>query len=317
MLKLPYKLLLNTCFMCQTLRNVCISMRLQKSSLASRDNEDNASLKKTICNYHHDALDTYTNILVLENMTKWETNNFSSSNKLLKIKSRSLSNKLCDDPDQLVIYLQRCLDGHCKVTNSVLSQSMVTMAKYGRIDGLELIERANAKYDCCIKKNELKMNFAEAYWVNGDLLSMFNIFETMYPTESMKVNYVLDPIINTIVKSRGVASVVMVSKFVDNIVANYGDHNPLGILWKYLFLSELFDDNLEAEKIMQQNCYLIEHIQYLIPVITKNMLKIHKIDCVLRLMSMLLKHNQMESYQWILRTLFEYYCEYFVNFTSQ
>lgn len=318
MLKLRYKLLLNnTCSVCETLKNVCVSLRFWKSSLASSQGKDEHKdgLKKTICNYHHDALDTYTSILVMENMTKWETNNLSSSiNISMKTKSNSIL-ELCDDPDRLIIDLQRYLDGCCEATTrSALSRSMMTMARYGRIDGLELIESINAKYNYGIGKTELKMNFAEAHWVNGDLLGMFKIFETIYPTESMKINYVLDPIISTVVKSRGVASVVTVSKFVESIVANYGDHHPLGILWKYLFLSELFDDNLEAEKLMQQNGYLIDHVQYLIPIITKNVLKNHKVDCVLRLMTTLLKHNKMEYYQWILRSLFEYYCEYSVTY---
>jgi len=186
---------------------------------------------------------------------------------------------------------------------------MLTMARHGRINGLILIEKLNTKYDYCIKKSELQMHLAEAYWTNGNLDNMFRIFEIVYSSESMKVNYILDPIIYTIVKSRSGASVIMVSKFVKSVVRKYGDHHPMCILWKHLFLSELYDDNLDAEKLMQQNSNLIENIQYFVPNITRNILCKHRIDCVQRLMIMLLKYNRMEHYQWILRSLFEYYCE--------
>lgn len=307
MFRLRSKLIFSI-FKYETRNDLCLILHKNMSAVQSNGHK----LKKSICNYHYDALDVYTNTLILENVSKWKTdNNFSTTNKLAKCQSNSIF-KSCDDPDHLLKYLQQCLDGYCKVSESVLTQFMLTMSKHGQINGLELIEKLNAKYDYCIKKSELQMHLAEAYWINGDLNNMFKHFVILYQTESAKVNHVLDPIIYTIVKSRGGASVVMVIQFVNSIVIKYEDHHPMCILWKYLFLSELYNDNLEADKLMRQNSHLMEHIKYLVPIITKNMLKKHKIDCVQRLMIILLKHNQMKTYQWILRSLFEYYCEYFI-----
>lgn len=309
MFKLRNMLLFNVCSKCGIPKNLAyLNLASNKNTFAVEGNAHKA--EKTVCNYHHDALDSFTNSLVIENMIKWKSDNFGTiNNKLSRVKSNSVF-ELCDDPDHLTTYLQQCLDGHSQVSESALNQFRLTMTRYGKINGLVLIERLNEKCGNCIKKSELQINFAEAYWMNGNLKSMFNIFETFYPIESTKVNYVLDPIIHTIVKSHGVASVVMVSKFVNSIVVRYGDYHPMCILWKYLFLSEVFNDNLEAEKLITQNTNLIENIQYLIPSLTRNMLKTHKVECVRRIMIILLQHKRMEPYQWILRSLFEYYCEY-------
>lgn len=302
------KFLLNTsCSKCGITRNVCLNIVFHKNTLSAHDKEH--KLDKTNFNFHQDALDVYTNTLVLQNITKWNTHSFSNANKLSKVKSNSIF-KLCEDTDHLIKYLQQCLDGYSKVTESTLNHFMLTMARHGQINGLILIEKLNEKYDYSIKKSELQMNFAEAYWTNGNLDSMFNIFEALYTTEPTKINCVLEPIINTIVKSRGVASVVMVSKFVNSIVINYGNYHPMCTLWKYLFLSDTYNDNLEAEKILRQNKELMKNIQYLVPVITRYSLKKHRVDFVQRLMTMLLKYNQMEIYQWVLKSLFEYYCKY-------
>lgn len=309
MFKLRNMLLFNVCSKCGTPKSLAyLNLASNKNTFAVEGNAH--KVEKTVCNYHHDALDLFTNSLVIGNMIKWKSDNFgTTNNKLSRVKSNSVF-ELCDDPEHLTTYLQQCLDGHSPVSESALNQFRLTMAKHGKINGLVLIERLNEKYGNCIKKSELQMNFAEAYWINGNLNSMFKIFETFYPIESTKVNYVLDPIIHTIVKSHGVASVVMVSKFVNSIVARYGDYHPMCILWKYLFLSEVFNDNLEAEKLITQNTNLIENIQYLTPSLTRNMLKTHKVECVRRIMIIFLQHKRMEPYQWILRSLFEYYCEY-------
>lgn len=312
MFRLYNRSFVSICSKCETLKSSCSSLVSRKNTNTVQD--DKRSLEKPICNnYHHDALDVYTSSLVLENMTKWKTDSLSVAGKVSLSKTNSIFQS-CDDPDHLITYLQRCLDGHCKINKTVLSKFMSTMARHGRINGLILIKRINEKYGYCIKKSELQINLAEAHWTNGNLDEMFAIFETFYPAESMRANFILEPIIFTIVNSRGVASVVMVSKFVHLIVRKHGDHCPMSILWKYLFLSELYSDNLEAEKLIRKNSYLMENIQYLIPSITKGMLEKHKVDCVQRLMMMLLKYKQMKSYQWILRTLFEYHCEYlFLN----
>lgn len=306
MFRLRNKLLFSI-FKYKTRNDLCLI--LHKNISAVKDNRH--KLKKSICYYHHDALDVYTNTLILENISKWKIDNNSlTTNKLAKCQSNSVFNS-CDNPDHLLNYLQQCLDGYSKVSESVLIQFMFIMSKHGQINGLKLIEKLNAKYDYRIKKSELQMNLAEAYWINGDLDNMFKHFMTLYQTESTKVNHVLDSIIYTIVKSHGGASVVMVLKFVNSIVTKYEDHYPMCILWKYLFLSELYSDNLEADKLLHQNSHLLEHLIYLIPIITKNMLKKHKIDYIQRIMIILLKHNQMKTYQWILKSLFDYYCEYF------
>ncbi|XP_001945797.2 uncharacterized protein LOC100159789 [Acyrthosiphon pisum] len=306
MFRLRNMLLFNVCSKCGTPKSlVNLNLASNKNTYSVKGNAHKS--EKPICNYHHDAMDSFTNSLIIENMMKWKSDNFVSTNyKLSRVKSESVF-ELCDDPDHLTTYLQQCLDGYSRVSESALNQFRLTMTKHGKINGLVLIERLNEKYGNCIKKSELQMNFAEAYWANGNLHSMFKIFETFYPIESTKVNHVLDPIIHTIVKSHGVASVVMVSNFVNSIVARYGDYHPMCILWKYLFLSELFNDNLEAEKLLSQNTNLIENIQYLIPSLTRKMLKTHKVECVQRIMIILLKHKRMEPYQWILRSLFEYY----------
>lgn len=306
MFRMRNMLLFNICSKCETSKSlVYLNLASNKNTFSVKGNAHKS--EKPICNYHHDAMDAFTNSIILENMMKWKTDNFvTTNNRLPKVKSDSMF-ELCDDPDHLTTYLQQCLDGYSQVSESALNQFRLTMARHGKINGLVLIERINEKYGNCIKKSELQMNFAEAYWANGNLYSMFKIFETFYSIESTKVNYVLDPIIHTIVKSHGVASVVMVSKFVNSIVVKYGDYHPMCILWKYLFLSELYNDNLEAEKLIRQNTKLIENIQYLTPALTKKMLKAHKINCVQRIMIILLKHKRMEPYQWILRSLFEYY----------
>lgn len=307
MFRLRNKLFFNiNCSNCETSK-VWLNLTLKKNTFSVEGKA--LKLEKPNCDYHHDALDTFTNSIVLENMMKWKPDNFVTTNKKLpKVKSNSVF-ELCDDPDHLITYLQQCLDGYSQVSESAINQFRLTMARHGKVRGLILIEGLNKKYGNCIKKSELQMNFAEAYWVNGNLYSMFKIFETFYPKESMKVNYVLEPIIHTIIKSHGGASLVMVSKFVKSIVIRYGDYHPMSILWKYLFLSELYNDNLEAEKLITQNTNLIENIQYLMPDLTRKMLKTHNIDCVQRIMIILLKHKRMEPYQWILRSLFEYYGE--------
>lgn len=291
-----------------TLKSPCSCLVSRKNTNTVQDNEH--ILKKPISNnYHHDALDMYTSSLVLERTIKWKTDSSSTVDNISRNKTSSIFQS-CDDPDHLITYLQQCLDGYCKVTETVLSKFMLTMARHGRVNGLVLIKHINEKYGYSIKKSELQINLAEAHWTNGNLYEMFAIFETFYPEESMKANYILEPIIFTIVSSRGIASVVIVSKFVQSIVRKHGDYCPMSILWKYLFLSELYNDNLEAEKLIRKNSHLMKNIQYLIPSITKVMLEKHKIDCVQRLITMLLKYNQMKSYQWVLRTLFEYYCKY-------
>lgn len=305
------KLLFYVCSKCDIRKTSHLNFLFKHKCTSSAErNNKRELLNKSICHYHHDALDMFTNAVISENVNKWKKFNCLASNKLSKTKANSIL-ELCDDPDHLIGYLQQCLDGYCKVSESILAQFMLTMAKHGRINGLVLIEKLNAKYDYYIVKSELQMHLAEAYWSNGNLDCMFRIFETVYPTESTKVNYVLEPIIHTIVTSRGSASVVMVSKFVKSIIVKYGDHYPMCVLWKHLFLSELFDDNLDAEKLLRQNSNLIKNIQYLVPSITRNMLQKHRIDCVQRLMMLLLKHNKIDHYQWILSSLFEYYCEYF------
>lgn len=306
MFRLRHQLLLHICVKNEKTKSLCWNAVFCKNTLSVQDNGSKS--KKSFQNYHHDALDVYTSTLILENMSKWKSYKFSTSNKLSKTKPNSIF-KCCDDPDHLIPYLQRCLDGYCKVSESALFHFMLTMAKHGRVNGLVLIEKLNKKYDYCIKKSEMQMNFAEAYWTNGNLDDMFKTFETFYPAESMKVNHVLEPIFYTIVNSRGAASVVMVSKFVNSIVIKHGNYYPMCILWKYLFLSKLYDDNKEAEELLRLNSNLIKHIQYLVPVITNEMLKKHEIDCVQRLMIVLLKQKQMELYQWVLRSLFEYYCK--------
>lgn len=309
MFRVHKKLLYNVCCELGTPKSLRLNLMLCKSFLAVQDYEQ--KLKSPIVgSSSHDTLDMYTDTVILENVTKWQTNSLQTS-KILSIMKSSSIFKACDDPDHLITYLQQCLDGNCKVSKSVLVQFMLTMAKHGRVNGLVLIEKLNVKYKYYIKKSEFQINFAEAYWINGNLDCMFKTFETFYPKESMKANYVLQPIIYTIVKSRGIASVVMVKKFANSVIMKHGDYHPMCILWKNLFLSELYNDNLEADKLLQKHRNLIEHIQYLVPVITNNMLKKHKVDCVQRLMMILLKYNQMSLYQWILRSLFEYYCKYF------
>lgn len=309
MFRLCNRSFIGICSKCETLKSQCSSLVSRKNTNAVQNNEH--ILKKPTCNnYHLDALDVYTSSLVLENMTKWKTDSSPIAEKVPQSKTNSIFQS-CDDPDHLITYLQQCLDGYCKVSETVLFKFMSTMARHGRINGLILIKRINEKYGYCIKKSELQINLAEAHWTNGNLDEMFAIFETFYPAESMRANFILEPIIFTIVNSRGIASVVMVSNFVHSVVKKHGDHCPMSILWKYLFLSELYSDNLEAEKLIRKNSNLMENIQYLIPSITKIMLEKHKVDCVQRLMMMLLKYNQMKSYQSILRTLFEYYCKYF------
>lgn len=307
MLRLHHRLFFNVlCSKCETLRSSNLILHENTSTVHGNRHK----LNKPICNYHHDVLDIYISTLVQKNVTKWKTDQFSTSNQLSKVKSNSIF-KCCDDSDHLITYLKQCLDGYCKVSKSYLTQFMFTMAKHGQINGLVLIDRLNQKYNYGIKKSELQMSFAEAYWTNGNLHDMFKVFETVYPVESTKMNFVLEPIIYTIVKSRGGASVIMVSNFVNCIVVKYGDYSPMCILWKYLFLSELYNDNIAADQLTRQNSNLIEHIQYLVPAIMDNILKLHKIDCAHRLMVMLLKHNRMEFYQLVLKSLFEYYCEYF------
>lgn len=306
MFRLHYKLFLNICAKNEKTKSWCLNLVFYKNTLAIQENVPKS--KKSFQNYHHDALDVYTSTLVLENISKWKTYKFSTSIKLSKTKPNSIF-KSCDDPDRLILYLQRCLDGYCKVSESTLFQIMLTMARHGRINGLVLTKRLNEKYGYCIKNSELQMNFAEAYWTNGKLDDMFKTFETFYPVYSMKVNHVLEPIICTIVNSRGGASVVMVLKFVNSIVIKHGDYYPMCILWKYLFLSKLYDDNKEAEELLRLNSNLFHHIQYLVSFITNTMLKEHNIDCVQRLMILLLKQNQMDLYQWVVRSLFEYYCK--------
>ncbi|XP_025205696.1 uncharacterized protein LOC112602000 [Melanaphis sacchari] len=306
MFKLRYMLPFNICLKCGTSKSlVYLNLTSNKNTFAVEDKVH--KLENSTCKYHHDALDAFTNSLVLENMMKWKSENYVCTNhKLSKIKSRSIF-ELCDDPDYLTTYLQQCLDGYSQVTVSALNQFRFTMARRGKINGLILIDRLNKKYGNCIEESELQMNFAEAYWTNGDLYSMFKIFESFYSIESAKVNYILEPIIHTIVTSHGAASVVMVSKFVNLIVIKFGDYHPMSILWKYLFLSELFNDNLEAEKLLEQNTNLIENIQYLSLALTRKLLKTHKINYVQKILIVLLKHKRMEPYQWNLSYLFEYY----------
>lgn len=304
------KLFFHVYFKCEISKNSSLNLLFNHKSMSSVVQDKEHKLNKSVCHYHYDALDVFTNTVISENIDKWKKVKCLAPNKFSKTNINSVF-KSCDDPDYLITYLQQCLDGYCKISKNVLTQFMLTMARHGRINGLVLIEELNAKYDYCIKKSELQMHLAEAYWTNGNLDNMFRIFEAVYLIESIKVNYVLEPIIHTIVKSRGSASVVMVSKFVKSIVVKYGNHHPMCILWKHLFLSELYDDNLDAEKLMRQNGNLMENIQYLLPNITRNMLQEHRIDCVQRLIMMLLKHNKLEHYQWILRSLFEYYCEYY------
>lgn len=309
MLRLQHRLFFNVlCSKCETLRSASSNSILHENTSTVHGSRHKQN--KPICNYHHDALDIYISTLVLNNVTKWKTDQFSTSNQLSKVKSNSIL-KYCDDSDSVITYLEQCLDGYCKVSKSVLTQFMYTMAKHGRINGLVLIDRLNRKYNYGIKNSELQMNFAEAYWTNGNLDDMFKVFEIVFPVESTKINFVLEPIIYTIVKSRGGASVIMVSNFVNCIVVKHGDYSPMCILWKYLFLSDLYNDNIAADKLTLQNSNLIEHIQYLVPAIMDNILKLHKMDCAHRLMVMLLKHNRMEFYQLVLKSLFEYYCEYF------
>lgn len=311
MFKLHNKLLFSNYCKCETSKSLFLSVILRKSTLAVPNNEH--KVKETIFNCH-DALDVFTNTLILENTIKWKTDNFLPLNKSLNVKLKSNAIlKSYDDPDNLMTYLQQCLDGHCKVNEEVLQQSMLTLSRHGKIGGLILIKRLNEKYHYCIKENELQMNFAEAYWTNGSLNKMFDIFDTFYLQESVKVNCILESIICTIVKSRGFASLVKVSNFVNTIVVKHEDYHPMCILWKYLFLSELYNDNLEAEKLLRKNSNLIKHILYIVPTITNNMLKQHKTDYVQRLMMIMLKQNRMESYQWILRSFFEYYCKYYLG----
>jgi len=306
MFRLRNKLLFNVNSECEILKNLYLNLILHKSTCVV---QDKPKLTNIINKHPYDAMDVYTNNIISENIKKWKTNNLSTLNKKLsKIKSNSVF-KFCDDPDHLIKYLQNCLDGNCNVSQSVLTQFMFTMTKHGRINGLILIEKINAKYDFCINKSDLKMNFAKAHWINGNLNCMFTIFEKFYPLQAMQVNYILESIIYTIVKSRGVASIVVVTQFANSIAVKHGDHYPMSILWKYLFLSELYNDNLEAEKLLRQNNNLIEYIQHLVPIITKNVLKNHNTSYVQKLMVILLRHNRMEIYQWTLRSLFEYYCK--------
>lgn len=309
MFKLQNKLFFNNCFKCEISKSLFLCLISQKSTLNVQSNRD--KLKETISKYHHDSLDVYTNTLILENTIKWKSDRFLSLNKSSNAKLKSnTSLKSCDDSNHLIIYLKQCLDGHCKTNKTILTQFMLKMARHGQINGLILIKKLNEKYGYCITETELQINFAEAYWTNGNLDNMFTIFETFYPLESVKVHYILEPIIYAIVKSQGIASLVMVLKFVNTIVIKHHDYHPMCILWKYLFLSELYNDNLEAEQLMKKNRNLIKHIEYLIPIIVNKMLQKHKTDHVQRLMIIMLKYNQMESYQKMLRSLFEYYCKY-------
>lgn len=310
MFKLYNKLLFNSCYKCEISKSLFLCLTFQKSTLTVQNKTN--KLKKTTSKYHHDSLDVYTNILLLENTIKWKIDTFLL-NKLpnVKMKSNTII-KSYDNPDYLMIYLQQCLDGNCKVSKVILTQFMLTMTRYGQINGLILIKKINEKYGYCITDTDLHMNFAKAYWVNGNLDNMFTIFETFYPLETVKVNYILEPIIYTIVNLRGIASVVLVSKFVNTIVMKHEDYYPMCILWKYLFLSELYNDNIEAEKLMKNNSNLIKHIEYLVPIIVNKMLKKHKTDCVQRLMIIMLKYNQMDPYQMILKSLFDYYCKYYL-----
>lgn len=310
MFRLYHKILFNVlCYKCQTLRSVHLNLILHENTLTVHDNRH--KLNKSICNYpNNDVLDVYINSLVLKNVTKWKTDQFSTSNKSSNTKSNFIT-KYCNDPDYLIAYLTQCLDGHCKVSKRLLTQFMLTMTKHGQIYGLVLIERLNEKYNYCIKKSELQLYFAEAYWINNNLCNMLKVFETVYHMESTKINFVLEPIIYTIIKSHGSASVVIVSNFVNNIFIKHNDYRPMCTLWKYLFLSELYNDNLMADQFLQQNNNLMEHILYLIPAIMDHLLNLHNVDCAHRLMVILLKHNQMEIYQLVLKSLFDYYCKYF------
>lgn len=312
MFRLCTKSLFLICFKCEILTNPCVNLVLQKSLLSMQVSED--KLQKPKVKYHNNALDVYTDSLILETVSKWKTKEILlTKSKPSNVKPNSIF-KSCDDPDHLISYLKQCLSGYCTVNENVLGHFMLTMARHGRINGLMIIEELNNKYSYCIQKAELQMKFAEAYWVNGDLDNMFKTFESFYLIESTKINYVLEPIFYIIVNSRGAASVVMSLKFVKFIANEHEDYRPMSILWKNLFLSDMFSDNLEAEKLMELNSKLFVQVQYIVPVLTRNMLKKHKIDCVQRLMVLLLKLKQMKQYHWMLKSLFDYYCKWFFEF---
>lgn len=307
MFKLCKKSLLDVCFECGTPRSIRPAAASRESTLAvARDGRGGHK-------FAGDPLDAYIDAVVSVNAVKWKTGGLSSAPKKPpgRVQPTESVFESCDDPDRLIAYLRRCLDGHCTAGGTVLARFMRTMARRGRVDGLALIEELDARYGGHrrIDGSAMRMSLAEAYWTNGDLSRVFETLETFYPADSVKVHHVLEPIIGTVVRSRGVASVVMASKFASSVAAAHDDHHPMCVLWKHLFLSELYDDNAEAEKLMRGNGRLIEHVQYFVPAITNDALKKHRTDCVQRLMTVLLKHDRMKSYQWILRTLFEYHRE--------
>lgn len=307
MFKLCKKSLLDVCFECGMPRSVRPAASRRGSTLAvARDGREFAG----------DPLDAYTDAVVSANAVKWKTSGLSSSapeRPPRRVQPTESVFESCDDPDRLIAYLRRCLDGHCVARGSVLARFMRTMARRGRVDGLALIEALDARHGGGhrrIEESAMRMSFAEAYWTNGDLSRMFETLETFYPAESAKVNRaLLEPIIGTVVRSRGVAAVVMASRFAGAVAAAHGDRHPMCVLWKHLFVSELYDDNAEAERLMRRDGRLIEHVQYFVPAITNDALKKHRTDRVQRLMTVLLKHDRMKSYQWILRTLFDYHRE--------
>ncbi|XP_050423685.1 uncharacterized protein LOC126835258 [Adelges cooleyi] len=263
-------------------------------------------LNNSIKNYHYDAFDAFTNALVQEKTNKWRYNTFAEHNKIAKIKSNTIS-KTYHDIDYLITYLQQSLKRSHRINKLLLGKFMITVSKHGRIDGLNIIDQLCDLYEYRVTESKLKMYYAEAYWVNGNLKKMFEILEWFYPIHSTKVLHIIDPIICNIVKSQGEASVVMALNFVNTIMNKYSDFYPISVLWKYLFTSELYNDNIEAERLVQTNSQLIDQIQYMVPTITRDLIKINKIEHIYKLMTLMLKYNRMESYKWILRHLFNYY----------
>ncbi|XP_050523214.1 uncharacterized protein LOC126895420 [Daktulosphaira vitifoliae] len=263
------------------------------------------TLNKPTKNYHVDAFDAFTNVLIQEKTNKWKTSTLFNKCKT-EIKADILSES-SNQTNNLVIYLKKCLENNVKVEERTLRKYLIIFSKYGCINGLITIEKLYNMYNYSIEESNLRIHYAEAYWVNGDILKMLEVFEWFYPTHSFKITCILDPIVYCIVKSKGGASVVLISKFVFSIAHKYGDFYPMCVLWKNFFMSELFDDNLEAEKLLKKNSKLIDSIQYVVPIITRDLLRIDKIDHIYQLMTLMLKHNQTKSYQWILRNLFDYY----------
>lgn len=222
------------------------------------------------------------------------------------------------DSNNLFIGLQVSKEKSYCLPSGFMMCLLKFFAKLGHLEGVQMmLDYFKNIYEAEFNKmHGFRYYTAQALWYAGHGEKSLEILEVFYKNNCLKndANCVVNDIIFNALTSRGEASLVLITNFVQKLVDSYSYYYPMAALWKHLTSSDWFADQQLAKNILSNNSELVSVIAPLIPLWCVHCIRFHKIDAVHRLSEVLLMHKCLDRYSSVLHDLFDYYCKYLISY---